>query len=86
MEGERILITGGNSGIGLVAAMELARMGAEVVLACRDSDKTNQALAAINAVARIKAVNLPVDLADFASVRALAGAFLAIRPIGCLNQ
>jgi NAD(P)-dependent dehydrogenase (short-subunit alcohol dehydrogenase family) len=51
-------------------------MGAEVVLACRDSDKTAQALAAINAVADVEAINLPVDLANFQSVRALAGSFL----------
>lgn len=76
MQGKKILITGGNSGIGLVAAMELAKMGAEVVLACRDSDKTNQALAAINEVAQIEAVNLAVDLANFESVRALAATFL----------
>jgi NAD(P)-dependent dehydrogenase (short-subunit alcohol dehydrogenase family) len=76
MQGKRILITGGNSGIGLVAARELARQGAEVVLACRHSDKTRNALAAIDAVAAVPAVNLAVDLASLASVRELAHAFL----------
>ena len=76
MQGKRVLITGGNSGIGLVAARELARQGAEVILACRDTDKTQQALTAINADAAIPAVNLPVDLASLASVRNLAEAFL----------
>ncbi len=76
MQGKRILMTGGNSGIGLVASVELARLGAEIVLACRDSDKTAQALAAINEVAQVEAVNLPVDLASIASVRALAGSYL----------
>ena len=33
MQGKRVLITGGNSGIGLVAAADLASKGAEVVLA-----------------------------------------------------
>ncbi len=77
MQGKRILITGGNSGIGLVSAVELARMGAEVVLACRDSDKTGNALAQINAVADVPAVNLPVELASLQSVRNLAATFLA---------
>lgn len=77
MPGKRILITGGNSGIGLVAAGELARAGHEVVLASRDTDKTQRALAEINAVAATPAVNLPVDLASLASVRALAERFLA---------
>ncbi len=75
MRGKRILITGGNSGIGVVAAVELARLGAELVLACRDSEKTANALQTINAVAEVPAVNLPVDLMSFASVRELAGAF-----------
>ncbi|MCC5886261.1 MAG: SDR family oxidoreductase [Gammaproteobacteria bacterium] len=76
MQGKRVLITGGNSGIGLVAARELARAGAEVILACRDTDKTQQALATINAQAATPAVNLPVDLASLASVRTLAERFL----------
>jgi NAD(P)-dependent dehydrogenase (short-subunit alcohol dehydrogenase family) len=76
MQGKRILITGGNSGIGLVAARELARQGAEVVLACRDSDKTRHALTVINGAAAVPAVNLPVDLSSLASVRALAATFL----------
>ncbi len=76
MKGKRVLITGGNSGIGLVAAEELAKKGAELVLACRDTDKTKAALARINGTADIEAVNLPVDLARFASVRSLAESFL----------
>lgn len=77
MQGKRILITGGNSGIGLVAATELAKMGAELVLACRNSEKTVAALGQINAVAAIPAVNLPVELASLQSVRELAAAYLA---------
>jgi len=76
LEGRRMLVTGGNGGIGRVAARELARRGAEVVLACRDSDKTRQALAQINAVAVVPACNLAVDLASLGSVRSLARAFL----------
>jgi len=76
MQGQRVLITGGNSGIGLIAAGELARAGAEVILACRDTDKTKQALVAINAQGSIPAVNLPVDLASLASVRDLAASFI----------
>ena len=75
MQGKRILITGANSGIGLVAAVELASMGAEIVLACRDSDKTAQAVAQINAAGGGTAQNLPVDLASLDSVRELARAF-----------
>jgi NAD(P)-dependent dehydrogenase (short-subunit alcohol dehydrogenase family) len=76
LQGKRILITGGNSGIGLVAARELAEAGAEIVLACRDSAKTSDALTLINTTAAVPAVNLPVDLASLQSVRDLAERFL----------
>jgi len=74
MQGKRVLITGGNSGIGKIAAMELAKLGAEVVLACRDSDKTHAALREISAHGKVE--NLPVNLASLASVRNLATTFL----------
>ena len=77
MEGKRILMTGGNSGIGLVAARELAGMGAEIVLACRDSEKTAEALKVIGENASVPPTNLPVDLASLQSVRELAASFLA---------
>lgn len=76
LQGKRVLITGGNSGIGLTASLEMAKLGAELVLACHDSDKTAQALTSINAVAQVEAVNLPVDLSNLASVRSLASTFL----------
>ncbi len=75
MEGKRILITGGNSGIGKVTAIELAKLGAEVILACRNSEKTVAALAEIGAHGSV--ANLPVDLSSLASVRNLASTFLA---------
>ena len=77
MQGKRVLITGGNSGIGLVASIELAKMGAEIVLACRESDKTQAALEQINEHSSIEATNLPVDLASLESVRGLASAYTA---------
>ena len=75
-----VVITGGNSGIGLVAARELARLGARIVLACRDSDKTRAAVAEISAAGPVPAINLPVDLASLDSVRALAESVLAACP------
>jgi len=76
VEGKRVLLTGGNSGIGLITARELASMGAEVVLACRDSRKTEEALEVIGATATIPPRNLPVELASLDSVRSLATNFL----------
>ena len=43
MEGKTCLITGGSDGIGYVAARELARMGAQVVIVGRNATKTEDA-------------------------------------------
>ncbi len=71
--GRTALVTGANSGIGLVEARELARHGADVVLAVRRTD------AGEVAAERIRATGVPgtvsveeLDLASQDSVRALA--------------
>jgi NAD(P)-dependent dehydrogenase (short-subunit alcohol dehydrogenase family) len=72
------VVTGANSGLGLVTARELARAGARVVLACRNAAKTASALAEIEAAAPGAAVEVEsLDLANLESVRAFAGRFRA---------
>ena len=72
--GRRVIVTGANSGIGWVAARELARAGADVVLAVRDIDKGRAAATRISdATAGADPEVRPLDLADLASVRAFAG-------------
>lgn len=64
----RIIVTGGNSGVGKATAAALADAGHSVLIACRSVEKAGQAAADISgdvAVARL-------DLADLASVRAFA--------------
>jgi NAD(P)-dependent dehydrogenase (short-subunit alcohol dehydrogenase family) len=62
------VVTGANSGIGLVSARELARVGANVVLAVRDQERGRTAAASITGSTEVRRL----DLADLASVRAFA--------------
>lgn len=50
-QGRTAVVTGANSGLGLVTATELARQGAKVVLAVRDTAAGERARAAIRAAA-----------------------------------
>jgi NAD(P)-dependent dehydrogenase (short-subunit alcohol dehydrogenase family) len=76
--GRRVLITGANSGIGYYAALELARKGAHVVLACRDQPKADAAMARMRAEVHAASVEVVLlDLASLASVHACAEAELA---------
>jgi retinol dehydrogenase-12 len=79
LSGKVVVITGGNSGIGKEAAVQLAGMGARVVIAARNPAKAAAAVKGVQERAhcgdRVEAI--PLDLASFASVRAFADAFTA---------
>ncbi|MFC6237155.1 oxidoreductase [Longivirga aurantiaca] len=75
LSGRRALVTGANSGIGYVTALELARHGADVLLGVRDAGRGEDARARIAAAVGTSAGSVavvPLDLADLASVRACA--------------
>lgn len=73
MAGRRAIVTGANSGIGYHTALQLARHGASVVLACRSAERGLRAFERVKAAAPDAAITLgSLDLADLSSVRRFA--------------
>ena len=79
LSGKVAVVTGGNSGIGKEAAVEIARQGAHVVIAARNPTKAAAAVTEVETRgdARGRVETIPIDLASFASVREFAAAFTA---------
>jgi NAD(P)-dependent dehydrogenase (short-subunit alcohol dehydrogenase family) len=72
------IVTGANSGLGLIVARDLAGAGARVIMTSRDAGKGAKAADVVKAAhpaANVEVAHL--DLADLASVRAFAQDFLA---------
>src|SRR5438445_4090353 len=76
LEGKTFLVTGANTGIGRVTALELARCGARLWLACRSEEKTRPVLDEIRAATGKEVAFVPLDLADLVSVQRAARTFL----------
>lgn len=77
MRGRVCLITGATSGIGNATALGLGRMGAELVLLCRDRAKGEATADAARAAGAARVDLLVADLARRAEVRRAAAEFLA---------
>jgi retinol dehydrogenase 12 len=76
MQGKIVLITGGTSGIGEAAALELARQGAVVVIAARNEQKAQDTVQVIQRKSRNLQVDyLIADLSSMQQVRELAAEF-----------
>ena len=74
----KAIVTGANTGIGRVTALELARAGARVWLACRSKDKTQPVIDEIKReTGNDKLEFVQLDLSDLASVRRCADELLA---------
>lgn len=73
LDGRTAVVTGGNTGLGFKSALELARKGSRVVIACRSIDRGNVAAARILSelpTARLDVIAL--DLTDPASIERFA--------------
>src|SRR5256885_17010992 len=76
MQGKICMVTGANSGIGKATALELAQMGATVVMVCRDRARGEEARSEITTKSRNNAVDLlQADLSSQQSIRQLVEHF-----------
>ena len=78
MTGRRCLVTGANTGIGETTALGLAKMGATVVMVCRNRERGEAAQDKIRCASGNDSVHLLLaDLSSQASLRRLAEEFKA---------
>ncbi len=76
--GRVAIVTGANTGLGFETTKGLAAKGADVVMACRNAEKAQEAAAQIKAdVPDAKLHLMDLDLASLSSVRAFADKVLA---------
>jgi NAD(P)-dependent dehydrogenase (short-subunit alcohol dehydrogenase family) len=81
MDGKVVVITGGTSGIGQVAAVALAGQGARIILIARDRSRAAGALAEINRAGPALAHRwVHADLASISETRKVAAEIIAGEP------
>lgn len=73
LRGKTTIVTGANTGIGYQTAIDFAKRGAKVILACRDETKAREAVSEIiKETNNSNVVYKLVDLTSFTSVRKFA--------------
>ena len=78
LDGQLVVVTGGNAGIGKAAGLTLAAMGARVILTSRDRTRGAIALDEVRSRSGNASVEvMSLDLACFASIRGFATDFAA---------
>ncbi|XP_028856230.1 dehydrogenase/reductase SDR family member 13b.1 [Denticeps clupeoides] len=81
LKGKTAVVTGSNAGIGKATAMDLARRGARVILACRSRERAEAAVYDIRReTGNNEVLFMQLDLASLKSVRAFAETFLKTEP------
>jgi len=76
LEGQVVIITGSNVGIGRETARRLSQLKATIILACRSHEKTKPLLQELqSAYGEKKIVYIPLDLSDLASVKSFVSTF-----------
>lgn len=81
-DGKVILITGANTGIGKETALELAKRGGKIYMACRDLEKANKACDEIKDESGSKTVFVrELDLSSFKSIRNFTKKFVKAKEL-----
>ena len=81
LDGKTVIITGGNTGIGLETAVDLAKRNARVILACRSVERGETAAVEVRKRSgNDNAVFVQLDLASLDSVRKFAAKILEEEP------
>ncbi|XP_028276290.1 dehydrogenase/reductase SDR family member 13-like [Parambassis ranga] len=81
LHGRTVIVTGSNTGIGKTTAMDLAKRGARVILACRSKQRGEAALEEIKRESGSnQVVFMQLDLGSLKSVRSFAETFLKSEP------
>ncbi|KAM6946316.1 dehydrogenase/reductase SDR family member 13-like [Aplochiton taeniatus] len=81
LEGKTVIVTGSSSGIGKATALDLAKRGARVIMACRNKEKAEGAVYDIRRKSgNIEVVFMQLDLGSLRSVRSFAETFLKTEP------
>ncbi|KAL0994184.1 hypothetical protein UPYG_G00118860 [Umbra pygmaea] len=81
LHGKTVIITGANTGIGKTTAIELARRGARIIMACRDKERAEAAILDIKKeTGNNEIIFMELDLASLQCVRSFAENFLKTEP------
>ncbi|MBN3287003.1 DHR13 reductase, partial [Polyodon spathula] len=79
--GKTAVVTGGNTGIGKATALDLAKRGARVILACRSKERAEAAVFDIRKESNNNQVLfMQLDLGSLQSVRSFSETFLKTEP------
>jgi NAD(P)-dependent dehydrogenase (short-subunit alcohol dehydrogenase family) len=82
VSGKVVMVTGASSGIGKAATLELARLGARVIMVCRNPEKGQRAKERVVSESGNSDVELMIcDLSLMSNVRRLASEFTSVHPV-----
>ncbi|GJD09297.1 Retinol dehydrogenase 12 [Galdieria sulphuraria] len=76
LKGKVVVVTGANTGIGKETCIQLAKMGATIVMACRDSSRALKAKEQVVKLSKNEDIDIiRLDLSDLSSVRQFVSDF-----------